>query len=289
MILKLYEALRKNRFTYFFIYHISRTKTKLLNHVLPRSIFNLNKFFRVIRLYKNSQYEQLKLVKNKHKGQRCFIVATGPSLTTTDLELLKEEVTLSMNSICLVFDETDWRPTYYGIQDVGVFNLLQPSIEKYDLQHKFISNSISKQKQVTKGYLVFPLNLLNHMIFHKKYKTKFSGDAFKVIYDGYSITYSMIQLAVYMGFSEIYLLGVDCNYSLNSPQHFKDYGYKETSSEAVIRMISAYKEAKKYAERNQIKIYNATRGGMLDVFERVNLDDILNKNDNQPLLSKRTI
>lgn len=289
MIVKLKEALCKNRFTYFFIYHISRTKTKLLNHVLPRSIFNLNKFSRVIGINKNSQYEQLKLIKNKHNGQRCFIVATGPSLTTADLELLKEEVTLSMNSICLVFDETDWRPTYYGIQDVGVFNLLQPSIEKYDIQYKFISNSISKQKQVSKGYFVFPLNLLNHMIFHKKYKTKFSDDAFKVIYDGYSITYSMIQLAVYMGFSEIYLLGVDCNYSLNSPQHFKDYGYRETSSEAVIRMISAYKEAKKFAERNQIKIYNATRGGMLEVFERVNLDDILNKNDNQQLLSKKTI
>ncbi|WP_286131652.1 6-hydroxymethylpterin diphosphokinase MptE-like protein [Bacillus sp. FJAT-25509] len=238
---------------------------------------------------KTSQYEQLKILQSKHKGQRCFIVATGPSLTAADLQLLKEEVTISMNSICLAFDETDWRPTYYGIQDVGVFNLLQPSIENSGLQYKFISHTIAKQKQVSEGYYVFPLNLLDHMIPHKKYKTKFSDDAFKVIYDGYSITYSMIQLAVYMGFSEIYLIGVDCNYSLNSPQHFKDYGYRETSSEAVIRMINAYKEAKKFADRNQIKIYNATRGGMLEVFERVNLEDILNKNDNQQLLSKKTI
>ncbi|PGS52651.1 hypothetical protein COC46_09345 [Bacillus sp. AFS041924] len=287
MMLK--EALCKNKFTYFFIYHISRTKTKLLNHVLPRSIFNLNKISRVIGLNKNSHFEQLKLLKNTHNGQRCFIVATGPSLTVADLEAIKGEVTLSMNSICLVFDETDWRPTYYGIQDVGVFDLLQPSIEKYDIKYKFISNVISKQKNVSEGYFVFPLNLLNHMTFHKNYKTKFSDDVSKVVYDGYSITYSMLQLAVYMGFSEIYLLGVDCNYSLTSPQHFKDYGYKETSSEAVIRMISAYKEAKKYAERNQVKIYNATRGGMLEVFERVNLDVILNKNGESSLVSKKSI
>ncbi|QKE74317.1 DUF115 domain-containing protein [Arthrobacter citreus] len=283
------ERLIKNKFTYFFIYHISRTKTKLFNHVLPRSIFNLEKFFRVIRLNKDSHYEQMKILKNSHSDQRCFIVATGPSLKVEDLELLKDEVTISMNSICLVFDETDWRPTYYGIQDVGVFNLLQPAIEKYNLKYKFISNSISKQKRVTDGYFVFPLNLLNHMIPHKKYKTKFSDDAFKVIYDGYSITYSMIQLAVYMGFSEIYLIGVDCNYSLNSAQHFKDYGYRETSSEAVIRMISAYKQAKEYADRHQIKIYNATRGGMLEVFERVNLDEVLNMNENAQFLGKKSI
>jgi hypothetical protein len=44
-------------------------------------------------------------------------------------------------------------------------------------------------------------------------------------------------------------------------------------------MIEAYREAKKYADLHNIKIYNATRGGMLEVFERVDLDKVLlNKN-----------
>ena len=40
-------------------------------------------------------------------------------------------------------------------------------------------------------------------------------------------------------------------------------------------MITAYKVAKKYTERTDVKIYNATRGGMLEVFERVNLDEVI--------------
>ncbi|GGI16646.1 6-hydroxymethylpterin diphosphokinase MptE-like protein [Gottfriedia solisilvae] len=242
-----------------------------------------------MNINKSSQYEKMKLFKNTHKGQRCFIVATGPSLTIDDLEKLKNETTISMNSICLSFDETDWRPTYYGIQDVKVFNLLENSIEKYDLKNKFISDSISKEKNILDGYFVFPLNYLNHNTFHKNYRTKFSNDSYSVVYDGYSITYSMIQLAVYMGFSEIYLVGVDCNYSINSAQHFKDYGLIEQSSEAVKRMISAFKEAKKFSERSQIKIYNATRGGMLEVFERVNLDEVLSTNKELEELREKTI
>ncbi len=31
---------------------------------------------------------------------------------------------------------------------------------------------------------------------------------------------------------------------------------------------------KKYADKNGVKIFNATRGGMLEVFERVDLDDM---------------
>ena len=80
-----------------------------------------------------------------------------------------------------------------------------------------------------------------------------------------------------MGFKEIYLIGADCNYSDNkSKHHFIDYGhYDSTYKSAGTRMIYAYKVAKKYADKNNIKIYNATRGGMLEVFPRVNLDELL--------------
>jgi hypothetical protein len=42
-------------------------------------------------------------------------------------------------------------------------------------------------------------------------------------------------------------------------------------------MIAAYKEAKNYADGHGIKIYNATRGGMLEVFERVDLDRVVSR------------
>ena len=38
--------------------------------------------------------------------------------------------------------------------------------------------------------------------------------------------------------------------------------------------FNAYKIAKKYAETHGIKIYNATRGGEMEVFERVDFDSL---------------
>ena len=183
-----------------------------------------------------------------------------------------------MNSICLAFDETDWRPTYYGIQDIHVFNSLKEQIETVSVECKFIGDNISKEIKKADNQYVFPLNLLNHRVSHRNYHTKFSDDAFAVVYSGYSITYSLIQIAVYMGFEEIYLLGADCNYSSNMKHHFKEYGHIDSSfSEARDQMITGYKVAKKYTERNKVKIYNATRGGMLELFERVDLDEVLSQ------------
>ena len=237
--------------------------------------FQISKFLRVSRIYKKSPYEKLKILKDKHKGEKCFIVATGPSLLMEDLDKLRDEITFSMNSIFLSFDETDWRVTYYGIQFPEFYNKYKNYIDRLDIEVKLVGDVISKQVKLSDDYYIYPLNMLNHNWSHKKYHSKFSDDAFEVVYSGSTITYSLIQLAVYMGFKEIYLIGVDCNYSSNKNNHFKDYGIVDpAASEVSKKMICAYKEAKKYADRNQIKIYNATRGGMLEVFERVDLDTL---------------
>ncbi|EKN69388.1 hypothetical protein BABA_10021 [Neobacillus bataviensis LMG 21833] len=286
------ERLKSNKFTYLIITKIRRVQYFILPVLLPNIIsiiiFNIKRFLRIMGISRKGRYEKLKELKNKHTGERCFIVATGPSLTINDLEKLDHEFTFSMNSICLAFQETDWRPTYYGIQDIGVFNKFEKYIEELDVECKFISDFISKQKPIPDDSFIYPHHLLNHTIPHPKYRTKFSDDAFAVVYDGYSITYSLIQIAVYLGFKEIYLLGADCNYASNMNHHFKEYGIVDpTFLSAGDRMISAYLEAKKYAEKNNIKIFNATRGGKLEVFERVNLDEVLSKNSR--LLEVKTV
>lgn len=259
------KILTRNKYIYYLITRI------LIVQYLVR--FNINKIFRVWRFNKTSRYEKLKNLKDKHKGERVFIVATGPSLTVDDLEKLKNEITFSMNSICLAFDASDWRPTYYAIQDGGVYKKFEKQIENLECEGKFVSDGVSKH--IPDDYYVYPLNLLNHGFFHRRYNTKFSDDAFKVVYDGYNIAFSIVQLAVYMGFKEIYLLGADCDYSSKTTQHFKEYGIVKSSLTFGEKFIFSYREAKKYADKNNIKIYNATRGGKLEVFERVNLDDVL--------------
>lgn len=274
IVLELQSLLRRNKVTYF----IGRQIRKVQYFTYYRIIFNIRRLLRVNRIITNTPYEKLKSLKDKHNGERCFIVATGPSLNIKDLEKLENEITFSMNSICLAFEETGWRPDYYGIQDINVYRNLSNYIENLSVVGKFIGDNISKRIKQSDDHYVFPLNLLHHKVSHSNYQTKFSDDAYAVVYSGYSITYSLIQIAVYMGFKEIYLLGVDCQYSNNMKHHFQEYGYVDPHFQSLGDMQThAYTVAKEYADNHDIKIFNATRGGMLDVFERVDLDKVLSK------------
>lgn len=288
------EILKSNEFMYSIIRKIRDIQYVTQHIIFPnfiyKIIFNFEKFLRVNRFNKKSCYEKIRTIKNKHKGDRCFIVATGPSLKIEDLEKLKGEVTFSMNSICFAFNETEWRPTYYGIQFDILYKELKEYIDKLDIEGIFVGDNIYKEVTLKDNYFVYPLNLLNHTKPHRKFNSKFSDNAFAQVYDGYSITYSLIQIAVYMGFKEIYIMGADSNYSSNMNHHFKDYKFVDPAySKAGDKMISSYTQAKKYADKNNIKIYNATRGGMLEVFERVDLDAILESNNKQELFRRKTI
>ncbi|MBE4907231.1 DUF115 domain-containing protein [Bacillus luteolus] len=260
-----------------YVYSTVMLGINLLLYIIYIFTFNSRCLLRVSGFNRNTPYEKIKRLKDKHKGERCFIVATGPSLLVEDLEKIKDEITFSMNSIFMSFDETTWRPTYYGIQFPEFYEKYKNQIDTLDVKYKLVGDVIKRAKLSDHDFL-FPLNMLNHNWTHAKYHTKFSSDAFKAIYSGYTITYSLIQLAVYMGFREIYLVGVDCNYATNQKHHFKDYGIVDPSFISVgDKMRVAFQEAKRFADAHEIKIYNATRGGMLEVFERVDLDSLIEK------------
>ena len=229
----------------------------------------------------DKKFIRLKEFKNIHENQRCFIICTGPSLTLDDVNKLKNEYTFSMNSIIKLFDQTDWRPTYYIIEDAEVFLKLNDEINKWDMKNKFTSDftlgNVSLQSSIADTYIKYPLDLLNHGypgIIRKPLEYLFSDDIYSIVYHGMTVTYSTMQIAAYMGFKEIYLLGCDCDYR-GEKQHFIDYGLKtETADDPESKAIAAYMTAKKYADEHGIKIYNATRGGKLEVFERVDLDSL---------------
>lgn len=126
------------------------------------------------------------------------------------------------------------------------------------------------------------VNRIPHVMSDFPYDIKFSDDCFVCLHEGYTVTYACLQLAVYMGFAEIYLLGVDCNYT-GTNDHAFDFKVSEETSLAQLnqgelmqlRMTTAYKAAKKYADAHGVKIFNATRGGKLEVFPRVSLEEAL--------------
>ena len=234
--------------------------------------------------FKDSRFMPLKAYKNRFKRKRVFITCTGPSLTIEDLEKLKNEYVFGMNSICLIHDKTAWKPDFYGIQDVAVFEKLKEAILSTDNGVVFAPYGYKKSFGTPENWVYWPMCGSYHLyelIYGPKYFTKFHIDGYVRVYDGYSITYSILQLVMYMGFDEIYLLGADCNY-LGKQQHFIEHGNYEKPervADAGDRLSVSYIAAKKYADSHGIKIYNATRGGCLELFPRVNLDDIIARSE----------
>jgi len=245
------------------------------------------------------KWSKIKEFENRHINDRCFIVCTGPSLRVTDLDKLKNknEICFSMNSIVKLFTQTKWRPLYYGINDGYVCKNIEPDIKKAvenaDLPFIFLGKRLKKISTVFNN-LTDLKNGVNITVFYSipyiltasdkspvNNKYKFSHNAYLGLYEGASITYRLLQIAVYMGFKEIYLLGCDCDYT-GKNLHAAEYNTEDTQElirqRGAInetRMINAYKAAKKYTDKHGIKIYNATRGGKLEVFERVDFDKII--------------
>lgn len=230
---------------------------------------------------------RLKKLKDKYIGKRCFIVATGPSLRMEDLDTLHKhhELCFSMNRIYQAFNETVWRPDFYVVTDPK-FDREEELINAVPCTDRFVSDVLKeywKSQMTDNTFKLHPL---------------FSGNIDKISDDltkGYAscgtVTYACIQLALYMGFSKIYLLGVDCSNLIPKPgvkAHFSDnydagdaiingknetYAlYEEASNES--NSIKGYETARKYAEVEGKEIYNATRGGALEVFDRVDFDSL---------------
>lgn len=220
--------------------------------------------------------------KNRYeRASRCFIVGTGPSLRIEDLERLKGEVTFSMNSCIRLFSQTTWRPDFYLCFDPQVYLLLKDEILQADLNTIFYNSfSIPTFCRDAIPCIVNSacITYADSKIAQKKPRAmRFSDDAGKVIYEGHSTVYAAIQLAAYMGFKNIYLIGCDCNYNKeDSHTNGADYGMN-TPLSAGERMIKDYADVKNHFKGSKTKIYNATRGGMLESLERVDLDTILSE------------
>lgn len=258
--------------------------------LIPKSLRNaINEHLHiqqiVIELWVKSKAKEIKKFKNISKGKRCFIIGNGPSLTLDDLEKLKEEDTFACNYIFNLFSKTTWRPTFYFVQDYDYLRKMEwmPDKSVEQCQAAFVSGTCLRHRSGKKLKNEYFFYLNNE--FARKAEVSFSKDISKEIYEGMTVTYSMIQAAVYMGYEEIYLLGVDHNYPSSNSNKTKngsfDYmkelnlTYNSDNPPALHKSEIAYMKARTECENNGIKIFNATRGGKLEVFERCDIEKIL--------------
>lgn len=235
----------------------------------------------------DNQTKSFNELKNSHFGERCFIVGNGPSLSMSDLEMLKDEFCFGANQIFFAFDKTSWRPNVYLTVNVDTFLAYRSEINNLDSKIKFIDS-----KALDYGVEISDAIYLKHGTFSDGDEL-FSSDISRYYYNGGTVVYTALQAAVYMGFKDIYLIGVDNNFTIekskdggviknNIQNHF--YTAEDDKKTAnlyatvdVNHLSESFEIARDYSYKNGIKIYNATRGGKLEVFPRVKLEEAIGR------------
>jgi len=268
-------------------YHFDLTqqlqKIGLVHH---SSFYTASFFYYILRRF---VYAETSNFSNSVQGGRCFIIGNGPSLLIEDLEILhkKNQITFAVNGIFNVFDKTIWRPTYYFAHDSLFLAKANTSTLNQINQMKcpkFIGLKMACKELFNEQtyYYETDVSPLNYDFPHRQ---KFSNNI-ELVYTGGTVIYCVIQAAVSMGYNEIYLLGMDHKFDTevlhdgtiirhNVENHFYEEGKQLGGAALLYRMKISLKCAREYCDSHNIKIYNATRGGALETFERVNFDSLL--------------
>lgn len=235
--------------------------------------------------------DKLRTLYNAFQGERCVIIGNGPSLNRHDLDRIRGEYVFGVNSFFYKTRESGFRPTFYVVEDNAVMIENQEEIRAFDAPFKFFPTNYRKMHPADESTYFFKMNRGFYEKTSPNYCVpRFSTDASEILYCGQSVTFINLQLAFYMGFTEVYLIGMDFDYVIpdsharrgdliisdsDDPNHFhKDYfGKGKTWKDPKLDRVGMnYRQARVAFEAVGRKIYNATNGGKLELFERADYD-----------------
>ena len=239
-------------------------------------LLNRNRVYWKWRLL-HSNY--LKKYKDIHSGCDCFIIGNGPSLNKHNLSCLENYYTFGLNKIYLLFDKSSFRPSYHVAVNPLV---IQQSVKEFESLTcpSFLSYLPSEK-------IVRNLDHINFLL--TKSGCTFSGNISERISEGWTVTYIAMQIAYYMGFKTIFLIGVDHNFvsvglpnekqflAGSDPNHFDPnyFGGKEWQLPDLQGSEASFNLAKFFYERDNRKIYDATIDGKLSIFQKISFNDAL--------------
>lgn len=258
---------------------------------------------------KNTNDRRLMQLKDMRAGKACVIVGNGPSLRLDDLEKFRavKIECFGLNRICDLFDKTLWRPDYICVMDTGFLTGMQATMSpreyvetmrKNGVKEQFLIHTLKKRVRALAGAdtLFFRAALLPHQWTNIQ---SFSEHIELYMSDMGTVTGIAIQLACYMGFRKIYLYGQDFNYKRYIDMDGKLIKHEEFDEYAAgIRLIKKseglvndefcahrYADVRKatlgmekcleFCTEHNVEIYNITRGGQLEVFERLEFERVI--------------
>ncbi len=221
--------------------------------------------------------------KDRCKGQRAIIIGNGPSLNNTDLSKLRNEFTFGLNRIYLMFPKLGFSTSCLVVVNDLVVEQSLTDLMALEMP-KFLAWRARRFFNASSALPSLPTFL---------YTTydgpKFARDARGRIWEGATVTNVALQLAYHMGFQQVILIGVDHSYASkgkanqtvvsegDDPNHFSagyfGKGFRWQLPDLDMSEVG-YHMARDAYERDGRQVLDATIGGKLTVFPKVDYDSL---------------
>lgn len=238
-------------------------------------------------------------LKDRHAGQRCFILGSGSSIKKQDLTKLVGEIVISVSNFFVHPDMPIIRPKYHVLPPVLAYH------EEFATVEKFMEWFAEMEEKTFDAEMFFHIGDRAELIRHGLYRNRITHwvdyaapwDEKPIkelnlarIPEIWSVSETAITIAIYLGFDKIYLLGFDHDWFNGPLAYFYDEKKEhilqpdETKLAFLDSEFQMRRHAyifKKYKALYSLKqnIYNANAdpNSYVDVFPKVSLEDVLRK------------
>jgi hypothetical protein len=193
-------------------------------------------------------------LKNKYSGRDVYILANGPSVKENDLSKLKNEIVIGMNGNPVLDEKYNFETDFYLLSDVRFLKnpekkaIYKRNKSKYRILRSELSSLDEMRDENT--YYVRGLDING---FNKDLEVGYNHGATTVMLG--------IHLAYYIGAKNIYLLGMDLNYS-NNGRFYKEAKFQEPDIDLSTQIYNVNFAYKELLNKN-IKLYNCSKDSLL--------------------------
>lgn len=206
-------------------------------------------------------------------GKRCFIIGGGPSINQMDLSPLNNEYCVAVNRGFLLQEKGLHQVEFYGLSDYNAYREYGHKISPDFAKHFCIFGAIPWDNQAIKNPSFFSM-------YSEHSKEKFMSNGFfqfdlsQPVAHTYTIALQMLQVAVHAGFSDVYFIGVDNDFSGANMHFYTDSEHekknmKDWNFNPCPDNERAFSQAFQILTRRGVNLYNAGVGGKLSALPRV--------------------
>lgn len=228
-----------------------------------------------------SDHKKLLQLKNQHLDQIAYLIGNGPSVSYSDLNKLQNEVSFVCNRFYLAYDKTVFRPTYTISSDIQMIEDFGSDIVRNSQNTVFLCSEYRPSIDMEYHWL----RLQNRPL-----KTFGERSLYYCIYHTAASLLSALQIGYFMGIRKFVLYGVDHSFkyipitdrnatrsATGDGNHFienyrSDLPWTPPDLDKIETSFKFFDELLR-SENGWIK--NATRGGALEILERVSFDSIV--------------